>query len=167
MSIKIGRDRFKTLLADVKALTSKEVLVGVPSTSAERHEADGTAEPINNATIAYIHENGAPEANIPPRPFLALGIRENANALAAQIKKAGLAALAGKSEDVDKGFHSTGLAAVSAVRRKIDEGPFDPLSEVTLQRRRSRGRTGTKPLIDTGALRRSINYVIRPKGKKK
>jgi hypothetical protein len=35
---------------------------------------------------------------------------------------------------------------------------------MTLERRRAKGRTGTKPLIDTGQLRNAITYVLRKKG---
>jgi hypothetical protein len=66
---------------------------------------------------------------------------------------------------VDIAQNKAGLIAESSVRKKINEGPFEPLAPKTLQERKRRGRTGEKPLIDTGQLRNSVTYVIRPKGK--
>jgi hypothetical protein len=50
------------------------------------------------------------------------------------------------------------------VRAFITAGQgFAPLAAATLAARRRKGRTGTKPLIDTGQLRRAITYVLRRK----
>ena len=73
-------------------------------------------------------------------------------------------ALKGDADAGDKALHSAGLIAQNAVRNKITEGPFVPLAPMTLAKRKARGRTGEKPLIDSGAYRNAQTYVIRPKG---
>lgn len=47
----------------------KEVLIGIPMSTTERPDGE-----ITNAELGYIHEYGAPEANIPARPFLIPGV---------------------------------------------------------------------------------------------
>lgn len=150
-------DNVAKVTAGIEKLASQRVMVGVPAEKGSRQDS----EPINNAALAYIHENGAPEVNIPARPFLKPGIDAKKAEITAGLEKVGKAALEGDAARVDRGFHVVGLIGQNAVRAKINEGPFTPLAEDTLEARRARGRTGDKPLIDTGQLRNSLTYVIR------
>ncbi len=154
MTTVVIKDKTASLFSAVRKLTKTAVLVGIPES--ENARDDG---PIGNATIGYIHETGSPSQNIPARPWLEPGIAEGKDAIAKQFKRGAQLALAGK--DVGPALHAAGLAGQSAAQNKITEGPFAPLSEKTLSARRRRGRTGTKPLIDTGELRRSVSYVVR------
>jgi len=45
-----------------------------------------------------------------------------------------------------------------------DGSQWTPLSAVTLAIRRGRGRSGSKPLIDTGTLKTTLNYRVLPDG---
>lgn len=156
----------------LKFATQQRVLVGVPAQKATRLPEDGekATSPPTNAQIAYWAEYGAPEANIPARPFLGPGIEKSeamvATELARSAEKAiSLAALdgdvsGGKAAVLD-GLNRVGLKAVANVQREITDGTFAPLAEATVKARLRRGRTGMKPLIDTGQLRRSISYVIK------
>jgi phage gpG-like protein len=150
-------DNVARFTAGIEKLASTRVLVGVPAEKGSRKDG----EPINNAALAYIMEQGAPEAGIPARPFLKPGIESKQDDIAAALVKTGRAALDGKPEAVDRGYNITGLIGQNAVRAKINEGAPPPLKPATLAARRARGRTGDKPLIDTGQLRNSLTYVIR------
>jgi phage gpG-like protein len=150
-------DNVAKATAGIEKLATTRVMVGVPAEKGSRSDA----EPINNAALAYIHENGAPEAGIPARPFLKPGIDTKQAEITTALEKTGRAALDGNPEAVDRGFNIVGLIGQNAVRAKINTGPFTPLTEATVAARRARGRTGTKPLIDTGQLRNSLTYVIR------
>lgn len=167
MPVKITQDRLKDILKSVKALNKSEVLVGVPDINAEREREPGeTGPPASNATIGYAMEFGVPEKNIPARPFLIPGVRSIKDQAIPRLKKAGAAALSGDSKQVTKSLIGVGIMGQSAVQKKITEGPFDPLAERTLKAREARGRTGTKPLLDTGQLRQAITFVLQDKGKK-
>lgn len=155
-------DNSKVLDAAIKALTSREVLVGVPDTKAGRRKKK---EPINNAALAYIHDKGSPSQNIPPRPFMGPGVQAAKVSITKRMENTGKAALRGDKAAVEKGLNAVGLVAVSGIRGKITSGPFTPLKPATIAARKRRGRTGDKPLIDTGQLRNSISYVIRNKKK--
>ncbi len=142
-------------------LAGQEVLAGVPRDEAVRTSEE--AGEMNNATLAYIHENGAPAANIPARPFMRPGVEDVKDKVATEFKKAAASAVQGNEAEIDKRMNRAGLIVQSSMRARINEGPPPPLKPGTIAARKRRGRTGTKPLIDTGQLRNSINYVIRKK----
>jgi len=163
--VRITKDNLPGLKAAVRALIRYEVLIGVPDSTAERQPEEGESKPPSNAAIGYWMETGVPEKNIPARPFLVPGVESIKDEAVARLKAAGAAALGGEIKEIAKAQNAVGLIAQNAVRAKITEGPFAPLKPTTIAARQSRGRTGTRPLIDTGQLRNSITYVVRPKGK--
>lgn len=156
-------DRLAGVVAGIASLASQRVMVGVPSSRAGRQAVKG--QTINNAALAYIHNRGAPEAGIPARPFMEPGIASAKDRIIAALEVGVTAALDGKPDIVLRQYHRAGLIAQAAIRSKITTGPFIPLKPATLAARRRRGHTGTKPLIESGQLRASINYVIVQVGK--
>ncbi len=157
--VKTTVDQMSAVMRALADLSGKDVLVGIPE-SAGNH--DGA--PISNAAIGYIQETGSPVNNIPPRPFLVPGVAAIQDEVAARLGKAAQGALDGQADTVQRNMAAAGLIAQNSVRRTINDGNgFAPLAERTLSARRRRGRTGEKPLIDTGQLRNSIIYVIRKK----
>lgn len=159
--MKITTDNVAKVLATIQELAGKQVLVGIPASKATREEGD--AEPINNAQLGHIHEYGAPASNIPARPFLIPGVARAQESINGHLQKAAKAAMDGNEEKVDVELNATGLVAQAGARYEINNGDLAPLSDRTLAERRKRGRTGIKPLIDTGQLRNAITYVIREK----
>lgn len=176
--VKVSRDNVAKLMKSLHALTKSDVLVGVPTTRADRKEK---GDPVSNAEIAYWMEFGAPAANIPARPALIPGVKDAQPTIVAQLKAAAVAGLKGEAAEVLRSMNMAGLAAQNAVRNRIRAGIAPALSERTLQARARRGRKGAKqelanradgqqpsldlakPLIDTGALLKSYTYVIRKK----
>jgi hypothetical protein len=170
-------------LPDVKknfsSLTDRELLVGVPSEGKQRNDT-----PVTNATIAYINDNGSPAMNIPPRPFMRPGMERAKSAVIQAFKGGCEDCLDGSKTAVDLALHKAGIIAQSSIRARLNEGIPPPLAEGTLlaRVRAKRGVKGAtaelerrkagkfasatlnaKPLINTGQLRNSINYVIRRK----
>jgi len=175
------------LVKSLEALSSMEVLVGFPEETTERDSDEGPAE-ITNAALGYIHDNGAPEVNIPARSFMKPGIDNAGPKLATIAKQMGKAALqAGPSAPVavEQGYHSMGLVAQASIRAVINSGIDPPLADSTLRARAARGRKGAKqelenrdkgmpastalakPLVDTAQLRNAVNYVIRNRKKRR
>lgn len=149
-------DNWPTFRASLGNLTS-DVLVGVPADKTTRKDV------MTNASLAYIHDQGSPAANIPARPFMRPGIMEVKDFIAKELEKGARGAMHGDAGAVDIALNRAGLKAQASIRGKINEGIAPELAESTLAARRARGRTGTKPLVDTGQLRNSINYVVRKK----
>ncbi|HWI02389.1 MAG TPA: hypothetical protein VNT52_00925 [Acidimicrobiales bacterium] len=158
--MKVVRDDVAKILRAVKTATRGEVMVGIPSTHTDRN---APGEPAHNAMLGYIHEHGAPKANIPARPHLVPGVQD-AQPVAVKHLAAGMrGALSGDLTAMEKSLHRAGLTAQNAVRARLNSGIEPALSEATIAARAARGRTGTKPLIDTGQLRNSYTYVVRNK----
>lgn len=171
-----GVARIKTAMAALKQTT---VLVGIPASSSSR-DGDGP----NNAALGYLHEFGSPARNIPARPFLVPGVKAAAPRAAAELAKAGRAALTGEARAVLPHLHAAGMVAASSVKNTINQGVDPPLSDRTLMARAARGRQGAKdelnaraagmtlgmaaavPLVDTGAMRNAITYVVKLGGRK-
>lgn len=164
MTLTITKDRVGAVLKAVKSLTRTQVLVGVPASTSGRTPEEGEPEGITNAAIGYMAEFGSPARNIPERPHLVEGVRSVQDRVTVHFKKSAQAAIDGNAAGVAAGKEAAGLIATAAVQRKITEGPFTPLAASTITKRQAKGRTGTKPLIDTGQYRRAITYVVRNKG---
>ncbi len=186
MPVTKTRDNSDGVRRAVQHLTKSYVVVGIPDTAAERKPEDGVkSTPATNATIGYAMEFGVPDKNIPARPFLIPGTEAAKDAVALRMIKAGEAALTGDPLAVEKGLMAVGMVAADAVRQKITDGPFAPLAQATIEARARRGQKGAKqflklqgegtpdavlqdarltvPLIDSGQLRRSIQYALRTK----
>lgn len=190
LTIKKGAD-LDQLARHLRQLAGVEVLVGFPEDKTEREvDPDGKSSPITNAALAYIHDNGAPEQNIPARQFMAPAIADASDKLSSkggQILQAVLAG--GHATLVEQGMHQLGLIGKLAIQKKINEGIPPPLAESTLLNRISKGskygQKGAKaelerrekglapsvlfakPLVDTGQLRNAADYAIRPRSQRK
>lgn len=164
MSTKVTKDLSKAFARSLRALTDKQVLVGIPSKTAGRRPEPGEPSDINNAAIGYLMETGSPAANLPERPHLKVGVASVKDPIIERYKAGGKAVLDRAAPNLDATHTAVGLIAQAGVRAKITAGPFAPLADTTLAARRRKGRTGTKPLIDTGQYRQAINFVVRPKG---
>lgn len=156
MSVRVTKDNLKTVLGNIRAMADKHVLVGVPA-----EEAPRKGDPITNASLAYIHENGSAARNIPARPFLKPGVKASREKCVKVLKGAAKAGFKDPAA-IDKGLNSAGLIAQAAVKNQIvsQEG-FAPLKPATLAARKRKGAKGTKALIRTGQLLNSIAYVVR------
>lgn len=175
-------DKVKRMMSAMSALPVQTVYVGVPVEN-NMHEAEATttvtkgsgknqksfksssqikgqSSGITNSQIGFMNEFGVPEMNIPARPHLMPGIRAVKGKVANYLGQAGEYALKGDSGGVSRALNAAGITAVNSVQRKITQGPFTPLADRTIEARLARGRTGDKPLIDTGQYRRAITYTI-------
>lgn len=185
ITIKKGAD-LNELVANLQKIAGVEVLVGFPEDTTERDPDGDTPTGITNASLAYIHDNGAPEQNIPARPFMAPGIESVQDKLAdklGQILKA--AANGAPASTIAQGMTQVGIIAATGIKNTINEGIDPPLAPATLRARAARGRKGAqeelnrrkkgeapstafaKPLVDTGELRNAVSYAIRPRNQRK
>lgn len=182
--VKIKGKGMEEIADALRVLTQAEVLVGVPAEEADTGRKDG--EP-NNAELAYIHDNGAPEANIPQREFMRPGINKVRDVLSDKLGRGMGAVLRGDGmKAVERTFNQVGIVAATSIKETINEGIPPPLSDATLRNRMRKGRKGgggwrlgaaqeldrrwdgqapsvefAKPLVDTAAMRNSVTYVIR------
>jgi hypothetical protein len=157
-------------------------MVGVP---AEKTNRDG---PITNASLAYIHDHGAPEVGIPARPFMEPGIESVQAKIEDTLYMTAKAAGDGRPDAVRSGFQRAGMIAQAGIRAKIQSNIGPPLKPETIANRaRGRGTKGQRKsekkyagliasgaspaqaqsqagiiaLVDTGQMRNAISYVVR------
>lgn len=186
--VRITEDNLQAIVGALQHLTDNEVLVGFPEKGADHKGvsplgADTRQETseINNATLGYIHEHGAPEVNLPARPFLGPGVEKASESISGRLVAAIRAALKGDKATVERNLNFAGIEAQISARNRITEGLDPPLSSATLRARlarvpsrkaeaaelarRAQGQAPStdlvKPLIDTGQLRNAIAYVIK------
>ena len=159
------------LVENLLLLAKRQVLVGVPEETDPRKDGKG----IGNAALAYVHDQGSPAQNIPPRPFMIPGIMKAQDQINIELLAVAKAQLEENKEQVELHLKRAGLIAQSSIRNVINEGEgFTPLKRATLLarlRRRKAARKWSKdkreetmasfhPLVDTGQLRNSVVYQI-------
>lgn len=178
----VVQDKVDVTIGAINELADRRIMVGIPSTRAGREDAEG--EEINNAALGYIHENGAPEANIPARPWLVPGVQRAEEATVAGLRRVAEAALDGRPEVAEQRMNAVGLRAVSSVKGYLTEGVGPPLASSTIRSRRYSRKTQSmrkgevqelarraageapgvdlvKPLINTAQMLNAVTYVIR------
>lgn len=142
----------------IKKFKGDAVLIGIPADDTKRKDSQF----INNATILAINEFGSPANNIPPRPVMAIGIRNAQEAIAEQFKLAVRNVISKGSEALKIYYERAGIIASNSVKKAINaQIGFSGPSEATLKARKSKGFVGKKALIVTGQMRSAITYIVR------
>lgn len=159
MNIRQAVSRVGEIRKAVKILTEKDVFIGVPADGSARKEEGA---PLSNADISYIHEFGTTDGTIPPRPHLIPGIEDIQEQAKEILADAAEKAMEGKPQAVERALNRIGFLGQSAVQDRFENNEWPPLKHPS-KARRDKGRLN--PLIDTGQLRKSHTYVIRPKVK--
>jgi hypothetical protein len=115
---------------------------------------------VNNAELLFIHSKGSPIRHIPPRPVLepAIAAEDNLKKITYQLVEADKAALAGNMALARQRVGKAGLAGQNAARGWFTDprNAWAPNRPATIRHKGS-----DRPLIDTGALRAAITYVVR------
>lgn len=183
-------DNVSTVVRGIISATGKQVLVGIPEEKTGRDDPPDKP-PITNAALGYIHENGAPEANIPARPWLVPGVIKSNPQTIPRLERAYGAALDGKPEEMNRQLEAAAQTAETVVKQTLEAGEgWPPLSPVTIRMRRYSRRTQSmrageqqyldliaggsspaeaqeaaniRPLINTAQLRNAITSVVRDK----
>ena len=124
-----------------------EVRIGVQEN--QQYE-DGT--PV--AYVAAIHEYGAPEVGIPPRPFLRTTLDQKRKEWTDQMLDGVEAVMLG-AVSVDQALEMIGMGAAGDVKKTISEIDSPPLKQTTIDR-----KGHAKPLVETGLLLASITSKV-------
>src|SRR5580692_11119740 len=123
IKVTMTRDHVGKVLAELRDLVGKSILVGIPASNAER--SDG---PLTNAQIGYLMEFGSPATNVPARPFLIPGVQAAEKDVLPHLKNAIKAALDGKQEKVTAELHAAGHIAEAHVKKRISSNIPPPLA---------------------------------------
>lgn len=139
-----------------KFFLETEVVVGITEDSNVGREGGFT-----NAGLLYMHEQGVPSHNIPPRPVLqpAISQAEVSRKISELMRDAMVEAMInGDVEKAEKNMHKAGMVGRDACKGYITGGNLAPNAPSTIARKGS-----STPLVDTGSLINSISYAVRKK----
>ena len=138
--------RLKKMLDE---LSQKKVRIGFQKGKAT--EDDGT----DVCDVAAWNELGTEHS--PSRPFLRKSVDENEAKINSFLQSQRRALINGTpAEQILK---EIGIFQKDLIQEKITEGSYEPNAPSTVKRKGS-----SKPLIDTGRMRQSVDYVIAKKG---
>ncbi len=161
-SLDIGK--IARILSDrAKLFEGSVVKVGIP---AGKKYPDGTSI----GYVAVIQEYGAPEVNIPPRPFMRM-TRAAKSKEWAKLMAEGAKAVVERRIGLDSMLDAVGAVVAADVVQTIANRVPPPLAPATVEARIRRARktnpkfgaksmpiTISHPLIDTGALVAHVSY---------
>lgn len=186
----VDKGDLKKVIDALLKLSEDELLVGIPEERSAREHAKENDD-ITNAQLAYIHtngvrstqmrketdaavesgtpyplalqayikEHGSPAYRVPPRPFLEPGIEKHLDMVESGMKAALLDVLDGGYGRAQRERLGATMAAKVQAYFQEDNG-WPPNAPSTIKKKGS-----AQPLVDTGALRQSITYIIRQKDK--
>jgi len=159
---------FKGLNDFVKAFSDKNVVqVGIMGRKAMRTYSSKTSRSktlhaggnyLSNAELGAIHEFGSHSKNIPMRSFLRAPIHHEAERIVKDVKAADVDVEIVKSKNLRPVLLKIGIACVAAITRAFSTRGFGTWKADRPSTIRRKG--SDSPLIDTGALRRSIDYRV-------
>lgn len=146
----IDRQKVKHAIKGLEERMQKDglVLVGVPK-GAGAYE-DG----LTIATVAAVNNFGSADGRIPARPFLAPAVENGAPEYRRLVELMLPKVMSGEME-MQTLLAQMGQLAEGHVKQQITDLRTPPNAQSTIDKKGS-----DNPLIDTGALRQSIRYVI-------
>ena len=155
-------DSLEKMFSCLDYLSHHKVDVGLTSSASGR-----------SLFLMAIHERGSPIMHIPPRPIVQPALQKPAaqEAMTACCLEACEAAFEGDLPATASALESAGQAGVDAIHDYMDAGVPPPNSPVTLSggwiyNRVAHkgvyvsGKSGDKPMIDTGALYNDFDYEV-------
>jgi hypothetical protein len=115
---------------------------------------------VTNAELLFIHTKGSMVRNIPARPVIepAIAASGNREIISREVANASQAAMHGDVTKMMNGLKRAGIAGQNASRKWFTDSRnhWAPNSPRTIKNKGS-----DRPLIDTGALRAAITYVVK------
>jgi hypothetical protein len=105
---------FQRMMNTLNKMMENEVYVGIADDTTER-EADETG--ITNAELLFIHTNGSPINNIPPRPVIEPAIYNDKDRLSDMMKKAAQLFMEGRDEEAIKQLQRVGMRGQNVSRK--------------------------------------------------
>lgn len=182
-NVVIDKDLTDDILKSLNDLAKKTVCIGVPDSTkhgddkvtnaqlmyihtngaretsminAMQHNIDANM-PYSEAHELYVHENGSPLWNIPPRPILEPAMENGKEQISKLMKEVANDALEGKN--IKPGLEKVGMQGQNIARDWFTNpsNNWAPNAKSTIDKKGS-----DRPLIgETGHLRTSITYVIK------
>ena len=158
LSAKSMDSRFARAMKGLRSFGSMGVSIGfLQGVSQNRRK-----EPLTNALLGYVHENGSEVAGIPARPFLVPAMKRNRREVTECLEKGLQEASDGDLFALPTALSTIGTLVRDAAKENIvGSVGMAPLNEDTLKARKRAGFAGTKPLVMTAQLLNAIHFRVR------
>lgn len=165
IEIKEAADNLSKQLKALEFIKNNEVYVGIQEEDSSREDDPAPT----NAELLFIHTNGSPVNNIPPRPVIEPALKNDQARLSSMMKKAAEYAFDGNESEALRQLCLVGTRGRDVSKRWFvnPKNHWPPNSEAVQEAKRRKGSTNPKPLIDTSELRNSISYFVKTKGGRK
>lgn len=125
-----------------------------------QHGASREENGADVCDVAAFNELGT--ETIPSRPFLRDSVDDNEDEIVKFLQSKVVDIIHGKT--AEQVLKEIGVFQKDMVQTTIEDGHFEPNSEATIRRKTVKGKKGDHPLIDTGTMKNSVNFVIKKKG---
>lgn len=138
----------KRYFQELKKLAELEVVVGY-------QEGQTYDDGASLSEVAAYNEFGS--SDTPARPFMKQSFEKRERELQAACNQVNISLSNG--DTAQHALNVLGVVAKGMVQEEIGSGDFVPNAPSTVRQKKS-----DQPLIDTGHMRQSVNYVIRKAG---
>lgn len=139
---------------ELKEARKKAVYVGLPKGKASDTYENGETV----IQVGAIHEFGM--GRNPERSFLRVPFKKNEGRIKGLINKQFSLIFNGEADTVQS-LNKIGILARNISVESFTDNDWPELSEARKQQKIVNGKRGDRPLINTGALRQSITWVVR------
>lgn len=154
---------FIDMLNSLEFIKDNEVYVGIPDETTDRENEENNE--VTNADLLFIHTNGSPKMNIPPRPVIEPAIKKDKERLSSMMAKAASFVFNKNYSEAYKQLSKVGMRGQNVSRKFFvdQDNGWPPNSPAVKRRKMRKGAEHPRPLIDTGELRKSITYFVKTK----
>lgn len=140
----------KRYLAELKKLVELEVHVGFQRGEAEYEDQGGSSADV--VDVAAYNELGT--SDTPARPFMRQSFENHQPELQKACDRVNT--VLAKGGTAETALKELGAFAKGLVQEEIVDGDFEPNKPSTIKKKGS-----AQPLIDSGLMRQSVNFVIK------
>jgi len=141
---------------EMKKLKDLQVRVGFQRGNGKAKNHDGSESEVDICDVAMFNELGT--STSPSRPFMRQSVDNNAGKINSFLKNQ-IQRIKNGETDAEGVMKAIGTFQKGLVQKTIRDGDFEPNAPSTVKKKGS-----SKPLIDTGQMRQSVNFVICKKG---
>ena len=146
----------RAFMAAMRKMASEEVFIGFQKGKRHKRKKGEKSEPPDVLDIALWNEVGTSNG-IPERPFIRQTFDNHLGQITAAQEAAVRRVMDGASPQ--EAADIVGAMVKGLMQREIAEGGFAANKPATIKRKGS-----DVPLIDTGQMRQSVQFVVRKKG---
>ena len=163
----------------MKFLAQKEVFIGIPQETNAAHEAE-KGKIVTTADLLFIHSYGSGINRVPSRDVLETSLKYNKEQVAQLLSEAMEKATSGNISAVEMALKKAGMQAQNIARDWFTNpaNNWAPNAPFTIEggwmrNRKSgkafyaKGKGSSRPLVDTGEMRKAITYVVDEKGSRR